>query len=103
MDRLITAYPTMKILKSLEPESFQFNEDDQVIISKTKLMELLMEASKVSFYLESDLQDESCFILMDNNRKDLYPISQNQIRKWEKDGSCECGDKLFRLQLIKKY
>ena len=81
----------------------KFDKNGQTTISRKKLEYLLKHAQLGEIYPESDMTACEGCLLIDKASKDFFPFPADQLPEWEKDGSCQPGDVLYKLVFIKMY
>lgn len=91
------------MISALKEMDIQFDSNDNITISKQNLLLLIQRANTLTLYSEKESLPTESFVLIDKNSKDLYPFSKNEIEEWETDGSCEKGDRLYKLEFLKEY
>lgn len=80
-----------------------FDEKNNIIISKHEFLAIAKKVSRVNTFSEQEFLPTECYVLVDRNLKDFYPFPLEELDEWEKDGSCEKGNSLYRMQLLKSY
>lgn len=87
------------LLKRLK---IRFDNHGNTVISKEKFEQLIRLAkSENKSWNEKDFPIE-CYVLVDSNGDDFYTFPDAEIEEWEKDGSFEQGDFLYRMYLLRK-
>jgi hypothetical protein len=77
-----------------------FDKNGNITISKSDLLSLIKQ---ISIFSEDGSFPIESYLLVDKNGKDFYPFPMVELEEWINDGSCEPGDALYKMQLIKKY
>ena len=80
-----------------EEKSFMAIEVIQPGIELTKKIRL------ENIFSENDLVSTEFYILMDRNGKDFYPFPIEELEEWQKDGSFERGDTLYKMNRLRTY
>ena len=90
----------MSLLKKL---NITFDADGDTIISKEKLHQLIRLAKAEKTFWDEKNFPNDCYVLVDRNGDDFYPIPVEELEEWQKDGSFEKGDYLYKMNLQKKF
>jgi len=80
-----------------------FDENNLTTISKDKLLLIFKKIKMEHVFLENSCLGDECYILVDKNGKDFYPFPIKDLNEWEKDGSCESGDTLYKIHKCRIY
>ena len=87
----------------LEKMGLIFDENDNTTITKQALLKLIQTAKSVSIFSEYEAYPVECNVLVSNHFGEFYPFPKAELKEWEKDGSCEKGEALYEMKLIKQY
>lgn len=90
----------MSLLKRL---NIKFDGDGNTTISKEKLQHIIHISRSEKIFADAHFFPRECYVLVDHNGIDFYPFPVAELPEWEKDGSFEMGDVLYKMNLIKKY
>ena len=74
-----------------------FDERNDAKISRDTLFDLIKQGRLENVFFENDLVRSEYYILVDRNGKDFYPFPVGELNEWEKDGSFERGDTLYKM------
>lgn len=89
----------MSLLKKL---NIIFDTDGNTILSKEKLQQLIQLAKLEKTFWKDENFPSDCYVLVDRNGEDFYPFPIVELEKWQKDGSFEKGDYLYKMNLLKR-
>lgn len=89
----------MSLLKRL---NITFDADGNTILSKEKLQQLIQLAKSEKTFWNEENFPRDCYVLVDRNGEDFYPFPVKELEEWQKDGSFEKGDYLYKMNLQKK-
>ena len=90
----------MRVLKKL---NITFDDDGNTTISREKLHLIIHISRSEKIFADAHSFPNECYILVDRNGIDFYPFPVEEYLAWEKDGSFEMGDVLYKMSIIKKY
>jgi hypothetical protein len=89
--------------KKMKSRMISFDKKNNTILSMDKLVELIKLLRLENIFSENDFISPECYILVDRNGKDFYPFPVGEIDEWEKDGSFERGDTLYKMNRLKTF
>ena len=95
----ITFFGPPSIYGQVNPKTkiISFGKKNNSIISRDTLFELIKQGKLENVISENAFVSPEYYILVDRNGKDFYPFPVGEINEWEKDGSFERGDMLYKM------
>lgn len=90
----------MSLLKRL---NITFDAEGNTILSKEKLHQLIQLAKAEKTFWNDESFPGECYILVDRNGEDFYPFAIEELEEWQKDGSFQKGDYLYKMNLQKQF
>lgn len=90
----------MKIESLFEKSRIKFDKNNHTILSKSKLIWLIKNATLEGEIIERKKLSSEFYILVDSNLVDFYFIEKNELIEWKTDGSFEKNDTLYKATLI---
>jgi len=57
----------------------------------------------LELFCKEELPSKQNYLLVESHSTDCYPLPVNKLETWEKDGSFEKGDALYKIELVKKF
>ena len=88
--------PTYRYIASTT-KIISFEERNYAKISRDTLFDLIKQGRLENVFFENDFVSPEYYILVDRNGKDFYPFPVGELNEWEKDGSFERGDMLYKM------
>jgi hypothetical protein len=82
---------------SSKTKIISFDERNDAKISKNTLSELIKQGRLENVFFGNAFVSPEYYILVDKNGKDFYPFPVGELNEWEKDGSFERGDTLYKI------
>jgi hypothetical protein len=80
-----------------------FDPDGNATISREKLQRLIQIVKSERIFSDEGIFPDDCYVLVDRNGNDFYPFPLAMYEEWQKDGSFEKGDYLYKMNLIQKF
>jgi hypothetical protein len=80
-----------------------FDQTGNTIVSQKKLEQLLEQSRLGNLYCAEKEPPGEGYLLIEYRSNDLYPFPFHELEEWERDGSLQPGDRLFRITLVKEY
>jgi hypothetical protein len=87
----------------LDKLKISFDANGDTNISKEKLLGLIQIAKTEKIFTAGKNFPIDCYVLVDSNGTDFYPFPLEELELWQKDGSFEKGDYLYKMIFQKKY
>lgn len=89
--------------KSFQKFGITFDEKGEAVISIKKMTDLLAQVRAGQLFFEETHLSDQNYLLIENHSSDYYIFPKDKLEAWEKDGSFEKGDALYRLELVKRF
>ena len=89
--------------KSVKKFGIKFDENGMAAVSIKELRELLVHVKSGKVFCEEELPSDQNYLLVENHSTDYYLFPANKLETWEKDGSFEKGDTLYKIELVKRF
>ena len=89
--------------KSLQKFGITFNAKGEAVISIRQITDLLSQVRSGELFCEEARLCDQNYLLIENDSSDCYIFPKDKLDTWEKDGSFEKGDALYKIELIKRF
>ena len=89
--------------KSFQKFGITFDEKGEGVISIKQMTGLLAQVRSGELFCEEAQLSNQNYLLIGNHSSDYYIFPMNKLEVWEKDGSFEKGDVLYKIQLVKRF
>ena len=87
----------------LEKLNMKFDTFGNVTLSKQQLISFVDEMHALKVFSDQESFPVDCYAVANKKFMEFYPFPKGELAEWEKDGSCEKGEALYEIKLVKKY
>ena len=89
--------------KSFQKFGIPFDEKGEAVISIKEMTNLLAQVKSGEVFCEEAQLSDQNYLLIENHSSDYYLFPKDKPDAWEKDGSFEKGDALYKIELVKRF
>ena len=89
--------------KSFKKFGITFDEKGEAVISIKKMNDLLAQVKSGELFCEEAQLSDQNYLLIESHSSDYYIFPKDKFEAWEKDGSFEKGDALYKIELVKRF
>ena len=89
--------------KSFQKFGITFDEKGEAVISIKEMTDLFAQVKSGELFCEEAQLSDQNYLLIENNSSDYYIFPKDKLEGWEKDGSFEKGDALYKIEVVKRF